>query len=175
MELLEDADIIRMCNQGDSDSFRHLVERYQNQALVHSIAILANREDAQDATQEAFVDAFNGLKKFDLGRRFYPWFYVLLRNRCFKLISRRRPEDSLDQSYILADPKGAPDERLAVEEALGSLSAQEREIVTLKYLDGLSYDELSEYLQIPRGTVMSRLFHGRQRLQVILSGGPAPK
>lgn len=169
--MTDDRSIIERCLKGEKEAFRFLVERYQRQAVGHSLAILDNLEDARDATQEAFVDAFQGLKNFDKTRRFYPWFYVLLRNRCFKLIARRREAESLEDAEILAPQSGVSnEERIALERALGALSSEEREIVMLKYLDGFSYDEIAELLKIPRGTVMSRLFHARRNLQAKLTG-----
>ena len=169
--MIDDRDAIERCLNGERDAFRFLVERYQAQALGHSLAILANREDALDAAQEAFTDAFRALKNFDAARRFYPWFYVLLRNRCYKLIAKRRETETLETAEILAPQPGVSnEERIAVERALGALGALDREIVTLKYLDGFSYDEIAELLEIPRGTVMSRLFHARRRLQAKLTG-----
>ena len=168
---MDDTTIIEKCLSGEKEAFRYLVERYQAQAVGHSLAILGNREDALDATQEAFVDAFQALKRFDLSRRFYPWFYVLLRNRCYKLITKRREAESIEDTEIIAPREGVSnEERIALEKALLSLSREDREIVTLKYLDGLSYDEIAEHLEIPRGTVMSRLFYARKQLQAKLTG-----
>lgn len=167
---MEDAAAIRRCQNGDREAFRHLVEGYQNQAVSHAFAILGNREDAMDAVQEAFLDAFHALKGFDTGRRFYPWFYVLLRHRCFKMAARKRPTSSLEETAILAPTTDSRrEEHLALEAALLALPRQARELITLKYLDGLSYEELAERLEIPRGTVMSRLFHARKQLQANLS------
>lgn len=168
---MDDTTIIEKCLSGEKEAFRYLVERYQAQAVGHSLAILGNREDALDATQEAFVDAFQALKRFDLSRRFYPWFYVLLRNCCYKLITKRREAESIEETEIIAPREGlSNEERIALEKALLSLSREDREIVTLKYLDGLSYDEIAEHLEIPRGTVMSRLFYARKQLQAKLTG-----
>ena len=168
---MDDTAIIERCLKGEKEAFRFLVERYQAQAIGHGFAILANREDARDATQEAFVDAFQALKKFDRTRRFYPWFYVLLRHRCYKLIEKRRAAENIEDLQILAPQAGlAGEERIALERALRSLAREEREIITLKFLDGFSYDELAELLKIPRGTVMSRLFYARRQLQAKLTG-----
>jgi RNA polymerase sigma-70 factor, ECF subfamily len=164
--MMDDAMAIEKCRKGDRDAFRHLVERYQAQALAHSYAILGSHEDALDAVQEAFIDAFQALGHFDTARRFYPWFYVLLRNRCFKLTARKRETEALEETDILAPQIGlAREERMALETALLALSIEDRELITLKYLDGLSYKEIAEYLEIPRGTVMSRLFYARRQLQ----------
>jgi len=168
---MDDTMAIEKCLEGEKDAFRFLVERYQSQAAVHAVAIFGNKEDALDAVQEAFVDAYQALKNFDRSRRFYPWFYVLLRNRCFKLMAKSRKTESIEETEILAPQQDLPrEERLALETALLALSAEDREIIILKYLEGLSYDEISEHLEIPKGTVMSRLFYARKQLQARLTG-----
>ena len=168
---MEDAEAIKRCQQGDREVFRHLVERYQKRAVAHALAILFNRDDAEDAVQEAFIDAFKAIGTFDTSRTFYQWFYVLLRNRCYKMTARRRPMESIDEAVVLDPQPGVANEtRLALEKALRSLTTEEREIVWLKYFSGLSYDELAVHLQIPRGTVMSRLFTARRRLRGKLTG-----
>jgi RNA polymerase sigma-70 factor, ECF subfamily len=158
---------IRRCKAGDPDAFRHLVEHYQAEAIGHARAILANREDALDAVQEAFLDAFQALSRFDMERQFYPWFYTILRHRCLKLIAgrKRHGASSLDDTMILAPTAAMSiEDFLSLEQALLDLSPEERELITLKHLDGLSYRELAERLEIPLGTVMSRLYHARKRL-----------
>ena len=85
---MDDEAAIEKCRAGNNEAFRHVVERYQAEAIGHAIAILGNREDAMDAVQEAFIDAFQALDRVDLTRRFYPWFYVILRNRCYKLAAK---------------------------------------------------------------------------------------
>jgi RNA polymerase sigma-70 factor (ECF subfamily) len=123
-----------------------------------------------DAVQEAFLDAFQALGSFDQERQFYPWLYAILRNRCFKLLaSRKRLEvSSLGEIHteILATTSSlSPEELMALERALLALSPEDRELITLKHLDGLSYRELAERLGIAEGTVMSRLYYARQRLR----------
>ncbi len=169
--MTDDTTAIEKCLKGEKDAFRYLVERYQAQAVGHSTAILGNREDALDATQEAFLDAFQALNKFDLSRRFYPWFYVLLRHRCYKIMAKQRKAENIEETEIIAPQSGVShEERIELEKALLSLSTEDREIITLKYLDGLVYDEIAAYLEIPRGTVMSRLFYARRQLQAKLTG-----
>ena len=169
--MMDDAEAIKRCQQGDRESFRHLVERYQKRAVGHAMAILFNRNDAEDAVQEAFLDAFKAIGTFDTSRTFYQWFYVLLRNRCYKMTAGRRPTQSLDEAVLVTSQRGvADDTRIELEKALESLTPEEREIVCLKYFSGLSYDDLATHLQIPLGTVMSRLFNARRRLQRKLTG-----
>ena len=88
---MHDAEAIRRCREGEVEAFQHLVHKYQRRALAHARALTGNDADAADAAQSAFLDAFRNLRRFDETREFYPWFYVLLRNRCFK--HRVRPQD----------------------------------------------------------------------------------
>ena len=107
---MDDAEAIKRCQQGDREAFRHLVERYQKRAVGHAVAILFDRDDAEDAVQEAFIDAFQAIGRFDTSRTFYQWFYVLLRNRCYKLTAKRRPTENLDDVQLLASQPGTVDE-----------------------------------------------------------------
>jgi RNA polymerase sigma-70 factor (ECF subfamily) len=162
---MDDRTAILQCQPGDREAFRYLVEHYQAQALGHAAAILADREDALDVVQEAFLDAFLAISSFEPGRSFYPWFYVVLRNRAYKLLSsrRRRQAEPIESVELLAREHSSED-CIALERALMALEPEERELILMKHLDGLSYDELAERLQIPPGTVMSRLYHARKHL-----------
>jgi RNA polymerase sigma-70 factor, ECF subfamily len=170
---MDDSEAIRRCKGGDADAFRYLVTRYQAQAIGHACAILADGEDARDAAQEAFLSAFRSIHRFEDERRFYPWFYTILRNRCLTMLADRRARlpESLDDLEVLA-PSGSvpPEDLIALERALLELGPSEREILTLRHLDGLSYAEIAEHLEIPTGTVMSRLFNARRRLRERLEG-----
>jgi RNA polymerase sigma-70 factor (ECF subfamily) len=178
---MDDAEAVRECLAGDRQAFRHLVNRYQTRALAHARALVGGEAGAADAAQEAFLDAFRSLARFDLEREFYPWFYVLLRNRCFK--QRSRPgtrhlgvlaSDHEQESAPATEPEAAGgasrEEALDLRRAISRLDPSDRELVLLKHLEGWTYEELSARLGIPRGTVMSRLFHARRRLQSLISG-----
>jgi RNA polymerase sigma-70 factor, ECF subfamily len=170
---MDDRSALTNCIAGDADSFRFIVERYQRQAIGHAMGILGNRDDALDVVQEAFVDAFRSIEKFDLSRSFYPWFYVLLRNRCYKVLPRvvrSRVDEEQDPDMLAPQSNISIEEIMSLEKALFELSTEAREIVTLKYLDGLSYLEIAELLNIPKGTVMSRLYTARKELQSKLTG-----
>jgi RNA polymerase sigma-70 factor (ECF subfamily) len=166
---MDDLAAIAKCRGGDKEAFRHLVERYQAEALGHAMTILGNREDALDAAQEAFLDAYRALDQFRSSGKFYPWFYVMLRNRCLKSLAakQRRPAVSLEGQALLAPAAGGRSSSgtALLEHALREMAAEDREILTLKHLDGLGYRELAERLGIPEGTVMSRLYRARERLR----------
>lgn len=173
---MEDADAIRRCRGGDKEAFRHLVYRHQRRALAHARALTGSDADADDMVQAAFLDAFKQLARFDETREFYPWFYVLLRNRCFKQwrSAGDRAVDALSEE-IASRSSGEAEELYDLRRALHRLEPSDREILVLKHLDGWTYDELAERLQIPRGTVMSRLFHARRRLRQLLGEVPGEK
>jgi RNA polymerase sigma-70 factor (ECF subfamily) len=165
---MDDQAAIQRCRAGDNEAFRHVVEHYQSEAIGHAIAILGNREDAMDAVQEAFIDAFQALDRLDLTRRFYPWFYVILRNRCYKLVAGRKKREvsSLEEMEILAPAANIrPEDAMLLERTMLELPTEERELITLRHLDGLTYQELAERLAVPQGTIMSRLYYARKRLR----------
>jgi RNA polymerase sigma-70 factor, ECF subfamily len=165
---MDDKTAIMRCRAGDKEAFRPVVERYQTEAIGHAVAILGNREDAMDAVQEAFIDAFQALDRLDLTRRFYPWFYVILRNRCYKLAAGRskREVSSTDELEVLAPVASIrPEDTMLLEQAMFELPAEDRELITLRHLDGLSYQELAERLDVPQGTIMSRLYYARRKLR----------
>jgi RNA polymerase sigma-70 factor, ECF subfamily len=167
---MDDAAAIRACLAGNVNAFRHVVERYQSRALAHARLLTRDEADAADATQDAFVDAFRNLRTFDPGRKFYAWFYVLLRNRCFKQRSRR---GTRAESGILSERPIGPavsETQLDLWRAIDRLSPDDAELVVLKHIEGWTYEELSKTLHVPRGTVMSRLYGARQRLLTLLSG-----
>lgn len=167
---MDDAAAARACLAGDVDAFRHVVERYQGRAQAHARLLTRNEADAADATQDAFVDAFRNLRGFDPARPFYAWFYVLLRNRCFKQRSRR---GTRAESGVLSEPAAPPhtsEEQVDLWRAIGRLAPEDGELVVLKHIEGWTYEELSKALNVPRGTVMSRLYVARQRLLAVISG-----
>ena len=166
---MNDIEEIKKCIAGKTESFGLLVKKYQNEAFSHAIAILGNTEDAKDAVQDAFLDAFRALDRFDSKKKFYPWLYSILRNRCFKIAQLRKNKFEIKSGElkILASPSDEDSraETELVEQALFELSLQDREILTLKHLDGLGYVQIAERLEIPVGTVMSRLYHARIRFR----------
>lgn len=167
---MDDAAAARACLTGDVDAFRHFVERYQSRAVAHARLLTRNDADAADAAQDAFLDAFRNLRAFDPARKFYAWFYVLLRNRCFKQRSRRgtRAESGIPSSPAVSP--GLSEMQLDLWRTIGRLSQDDAELIVLKHIEGWTYEELSRALSVPRGTVMSRLYVARQRLLRLLSG-----
>jgi RNA polymerase sigma-70 factor, ECF subfamily len=166
-----DAELIQKARAGQSNAFCLLIERYQTEAFGHALTLLGQREDALDSVQDAFLAAYKSIGQFDISREFYPWLYVILRNLCFKQFeARTRRQEARSVEIERCQLLAAPDLQAVsdLEEALWALEPQDREIITLKHLEGLTYNELAERLSIPKGTVMSRLYHARHRLRELL-------
>jgi RNA polymerase sigma-70 factor (ECF subfamily) len=178
----EDQIVIRDCQQGNTERYRVLVEKYKVRAFHAALLFTGNREDALDLSQEAFYRAYKALSRFDPGRNFYTWLYQILRNICInhyhrvhkRFIPIGELEEKSGHAFII--PAGSrPDEifektetREMVWRALNQLSEKDREILVLKEFNDFSYKEISEVLNIPIGSVMSRLFYARKKLGAIL-------
>jgi RNA polymerase sigma-70 factor (ECF subfamily) len=166
---MDDSTAIQKCKAGETEAFSHLVRKYQTEAIGHAVAILGSLDDALDAVQDAFLDAYQAVGRFDVSRRFYPWLYTILRNRCFEMLASRRKQAAAGAEVVEILARTAKDScgvaENVVGQALRELAAEDRELLTLKHLDGLSYDELAERLGIPAGTVMSRLYYARKRFR----------
>jgi RNA polymerase sigma-70 factor (ECF subfamily) len=148
--------------------------RYMRRATVFALGWTGNQEDALDLSQEAFARAFRSIRSFDSARPFYPWYHRILKNLCLNHLARaaRRHEVPLIDEEELAGPDATPERhaereelRRQVWEALQHLKANHREILILREFQQLSYAELASLLEIPRGTVMSRLHEARLRLR----------
>ena len=182
-----EVELIDRARKGDHAAFRVLVERYQDR--VHALArrILRDPEQARDAVQEGFLKAYAGLPRFEGRSGFYTWLYRLVFNQCIDMKRRDRSarHDEWDDEVArdvaagadaaplpvgteLADPARAYHRgqlREALAAAIESLPEDARRTLVLREVDGLSYEEIAEALQIPKGTVMSRLHYARKRVR----------
>ena len=178
--------LIRQCRLGRHDAFKPLVLKYEGEALAVAEALLLDADEAADAVQDAFVRAYRGLGRLADGSGFGPWFRTILRNRCLDRLRSKahRGHESITEEGIQAhawiEPVGTDQierEQLSalVHRALRSLSAQHREVLVLKEMDGLSYAAIAAALGIPEGTVASRVYHARAALRRLLidEGMPA--
>ena len=173
-------ELIRKCKGGDARFYEPLVRAYEPSGLRLAVAMLGNTEDARDALQDAFVKAYEALHRFDLRRPFGPWFFQILRNHCRDMLRSRQARfklEALDEKLELrpADAEKGPErvrQRSAAREllwrALERVGDEHREILVLKELQGFRYHEIAQILDIPEGTVASRLFHARRALKEAL-------
>jgi len=170
-----EVDLIRRWKRGEKKAFETLVKRHMTDAFYVAYGLVGNAEDARDLSQEAFVKAYQARARFDDTRPFYPWFYRILKNHCLNFVTRGRRHVSLDdenEHREIASPVSTPLESLEADErrrlvraALDRLSEDHREIIVLKDFREHSYREIADILDIPIGTVMSRLFYARQALR----------
>ncbi|MGD8322656.1 MAG: sigma-70 family RNA polymerase sigma factor [Gemmatimonadota bacterium] len=174
-------ELIKKCRAGDARFYEPLVRAYEPSGLRLAVAMMGNVEDARDALQEAFVKAYEALHRFDLRRPFGPWFFQILRNHCRDMLRSRQARfkvEALDERLELrpADAERGPErarQRSAAREllwrALERIGEEHREILVLKELQGFRYNEIANILEIPEGTVASRLFHARRALKEALA------
>ncbi len=186
--LANEKELLNRCVGGDVSAFEPIVRAYQGRAYHYALSIVSNHHDALDLAQQAFAKAFRSLHTFDPSRSFLPWFLRIVRNLCFDALSKRKrqpekpgSEDGLTFIDFIAasgdDPARAAARREqaeAVRHAVQALPPGQREVVFLRHFEDLSYEGIAAVLDIPIGTVMSRLFNGRRKLaQILKSRGDA--
>ncbi len=169
-------------HEGDLKAFDPLFRSLRGRAFQIALSLVGSREDAMDLTQEAFLRVFKARESFDPKQPFLPWFHRILRNVCFSHLrkARRVREDSLTMAddngdavdFEILDDGPAPEDHVShreslrmYQEALRTLSARDREVLVLRHHQGLTYKEIAAALDIPEGTVMSRLYHARRRMR----------
>jgi len=178
----EEKDLVGRWLRGDKAAYGSLVRRYMSDAYLIALGFTRNAEDARDLSQEAFIKAYEARRQFEEGRPFYPWFYRILRNRCLNFIEResRRHEpiyhDDEAGSERFSSESPSPldlleeaEQNQLLHRAIERLSFDHREVIVLKNFKGYTYEQIAEALEIPIGTVMSRLYYARRMLKNILS------
>lgn len=157
-------ELIRDAVAGDEAAFHGLVDRHAPSLFRSALALSRNRADAEDLLQETFVAAFRGIKNFGGRSSIRTWLMRILTRKAFKVLNRAKrrqmlPLESVDVPQ--PDPNQGTDRRLDVMQVLQCCSEPHRQILTLREIEGLSYDEIATILELPRGTVESRLFRAR--------------
>ena len=170
--------LIRRIQAGEKDAYGELVRAYMQPAYYSALALVGTHDEAMDCSQQAFIRAWSSIRKFQAGRSFFTWYYRILRNLCLNRLRDRaaqaRPFSELSPLFDVAaedDPAQETDRvllRERVREALARLRPEDREIIVLRDLDGYSYADIADLLEIPQGTVMSRLYYARKHLKDML-------
>ncbi len=187
MDTTTDEELILKVQKGDRAAFEQLYWRYEKRILQVVYGYVRNKEDAVELTQEVFVKVYQNISKYQPGTKFFTWVYRIAANASIDRIRRKKtarevefdndyqknfsqPEEALSPSLglnpELATVHSELREHLAA--AMDSLSPKHREIMTLREIEGLSYDEIANLLDIQIGTVMSRLYYARLHLQSAL-------
>ncbi len=175
---------MRRCRRGSSGAFEVFVNRYMKDAYFIALGLVGNREDAMDLSQEAFIRAYRNIKHLKPDRRFFPWFYQILKNLCISHLRKRRyrqtssldgencPEPSATTDYFSPEVVAGRNElKDKVWQAIGKLDDKHREVIILRHFQNMSYEQIAEALYCNKGTVTSRLYYARKKLEELLSTG----
>lgn len=178
--------LVRRARAGDQEAFAELVRLYQRPIYNLAFRMAGNPEDAEELTQTAFLNAWRGLERFQEDASFFTWLYRLATNACIDFLRHEKRRYTVLQTVSLDDEerqvaaqlpdyRNAPEERAlqrdlheTLTRAIQSLSVEHREILIQRELDGLSYQEIAELLDLELGTVKSRIARARLALRRIL-------
>ena len=186
-EAEQDRVLIEQARNGEPHAFRQLVQRHQRLAFAIAMGLLRDENDAREVVQEAFLRVHRGLPTFQGGSSFFTWLYRIVTNLSIDLMRKPfRRETELDDSRQLPDEadipllsriEGAdPAEAVRCKEindriqaALDALPPYHRGVILMREMQGMSYEEMAQAMRVSKGTIMSRLFHARQKLQRALA------
>lgn len=176
-----DDELIRKTQEGDSYSFGILVKRYQKKIYFLARRMVKNHDAADDIAQETFINAYFAIKSFKIGYSFYTWLYRICMNLSINLLKRQKfviPESQFEEKTSPLEREasgGDPSNHLAtkemenkIERAMDSLPPKYKGVLVLRIYEDLSYEEIAKTLKISVGTVMSRLYRARERMQEML-------
>lgn len=160
-------------SKSQKEEYSLLVKENMKRAYFSALGLLGSHDEAMELSQEAFIRAYRHYHNFDKTKKFFTWYYKILRNLCLNYIrdKKNRKESSFIDYIDTADSDRNAEEQIEndelknlLEEKMMELAVEDREIIILKEFENRSYKEISELLKIPVGTVMSRLFYARKKL-----------
>ena len=180
--MISDSALVMDIKSGNKRALQELVERHKKSAFRMALGLVGNRDDAFDISQEAFLRVYRSAGTYDSSQPFLPWFYTIIANLSRTWLKRRSRRDHKmveidDASYLLVSDANPERDMVKKEQvarlrkAIMKLSFDDREIITLQHFRGMSYEEIATLLDIPRGTVMSRLYYARKRLARLMEQG----
>lgn len=189
-EAEEDRALIARAQQNDLAAFRQLVERHQRRAFAIALSLVRDENDARELVQDAFLRVYKGLGSFQGGSSFFTWLYRIITNLSIDLIrkpgrqlvdideARFESDESQEADFPLlsridgSDPADVVRRREIagrLQAALDALPPYHRGVIVMREIEGLSYEEMAQAMGVSKGTIMSRLFHARQKLQKALA------
>jgi RNA polymerase sigma-70 factor (ECF subfamily) len=164
--------LVLRCQTGDPAAFAGLVDYYSPRLRYFLRKLLGASGPVDDTLQEVWLDVFRSLHRLATSRAFRAWLYRIARDRAFRTLRRRRPATQLLEEehvpWVCDAPSFHPDEAAQVHAALEQLTPEHREVLVLRFLEDMSYEEISRVAGCPLGTVRSRLFHARRHLRALL-------
>jgi RNA polymerase sigma-70 factor (ECF subfamily) len=168
---MEDAILIEKVKKGDMEAYEELVKKYMKKAYNVALYYTKNPTDAWDISQQGFVNAWKGIKRFDSGNPFFPWLYAIIKNEALTRFKKEKKEEEKKEGGLPLKSIASPQESLErkekvrrLQEALSKLDKEKKEIIYLRHYADMSYKEISEALELPEGTIMSRLYYARKAL-----------
>ena len=167
----DDRDLVRAINQGDEAAFDLLYQRHKDYVMRMARRFGADHDEALDVLQECFSYLLGKVPNLRLEARMTTFLYPVVRNTTTRIVGKRAASAELPR-LVARDEARADDARAALLDALGSLDSEQREIVLLRHVDGLSLQEIAESMAIPLGTVKSRLHAATTRLRSLYRGLP---
>ncbi len=172
---LDDSGLVAATLAGDPEAFGTLVERYDQAVYNLCLRTVREREEARDATQEAFFKAFRSLRTFRIGSKFSTWIFAIAYHACCDRLARRKRYSDAELPDR-ADPSPGPellaerrDETVRLRTAIDALPEKYRVVLTLFHLQGRQYEEIARVLDLPMGTVKTHLFRAKELLRKRLS------
>lgn len=189
----QEAAVIQAVLDGDVNAYEALVKEYEKNVYNLALRMTVNSEDAYDMSQEAFIKAYNSLSSFRGESKFSVWLYRIVSNVCLDFLRSRNRKPTLSLSVEdddgdevemdIADESQSPEQLLdraltrdAVRRGLAALPPEHREILLLREIQGLSYEEIAETLGLEEGTVKSRIFRARKKLcSFLIKDGNIPE
>jgi RNA polymerase sigma-70 factor, ECF subfamily len=189
-EAEQDRELIIEARQGNTYAFRQLVERHQRRAFSIALSLVRDENDAREIVQEAFLRVYRSLDRFEGSSSFFTWLYRIVTNLCIDLMrkpgrqkvpldeGRKQLEEADGGNFPLlsridgSDPLDALHRTQLAERisaALDALPPYHRGVILMREVEGMSYDEMADAMGVSKGTIMSRLFHARQKLQRALA------
>lgn len=170
----EELILIRRSLNGDIEAWGEIIRRYKEAVFGIAMGVLGNAADAEDASHDAFIRAYENLKRYNLEKKFVTWLFTITTNICKNKLRRERIFSTLKHPSRLMG-KEDPAQQVAKEElqhlvrdSLNQLSYKYRTPLILKYYAQMDYKEIAEVLNVPEGTVKTRLHRGKMELRKIL-------
>jgi RNA polymerase sigma-70 factor, ECF subfamily len=183
-----DQPLVVRVQAGDKEAFRELYERYNRRVYAIAFGVVKNQQDALDIVQDAFIKVHKHINTFQGTSSFYTWLYRIVMNLAIDHVRKVRRVVDFDERIAVRNDEGnepvAPSVEDAnpgktiirkeltkkINQALDELPEYHKTVILLREVEGLSYEEMAQILEVPKGTVMSRLFHARRKMQESLEG-----
>jgi len=185
---VSELDLVRRCQAGDTEAFDELVTRYRTRVFGMIYNMVHSEQDAWDLAQDSFLKAWKSIKRFRGRSSFYTWIYRIVMNVTIDWLRKKQIkgagtefDDAIQLRQVDPASKTVPktealpyetmerDEiRVRIDKAIAQLSSEQRAVILMKEIEGMQYHEIAEALGCSIGTVMSRLFYARKKLQTLL-------